>query len=119
MPKRVNKKFKRVETAEVMGEGSYVLIRAPGFDALGNIMALASLNVEDGQADLSGVNAETIGGVYSLLAETVVEWNWVDDEGKPLPQPADDPDVFRRELVLDEVQYLIERLDLGGVNPKN
>lgn len=102
-----------------MGAGSYVLIRAPGFDALGNIMALASLNVENGQADLSGVESGAIDGVYDLLAETVVEWNWVDDEGNPLPQPKDDPDVFRRELVLDEVQYLIENLNLGGVDPKN
>lgn len=119
MPKRVNKKFKRVDTAPMMGEGSFVRIRKPGFDALGNIMALASLSVEDGKADLSGVTPETIAGVYSLLAETVVEWNWVDDDDQPLPQPGDDPEVFQRELNLDEVQYLIEQLDLGGADPKN
>lgn len=42
----------------------------------------------------------------AILADRIVGWDWTDDHGRPLPQPADDPTVFER-LDLDEIRYLI------------
>ena len=31
-----------------------------------------------------------------MLKERVTGWNWVDKDGKALPQPSDEPDAFRQ-----------------------
>lgn len=41
-----------------------------------------------------------------ILRDHVLEWNWVDDDGNPLPQPKDDPDVINR-LTDEEALALI------------
>lgn len=41
----------------------------------------------------------------AVLASCIVEWNWTDDLGKPLPQPHENADAFRA-LRLDELVYL-------------
>jgi len=44
-----------------------------------------------------------------LLRGYIVGWNWVDDDGKDLPQPQDAPDIFD-ELTNDEITWLTEHL---------
>jgi hypothetical protein len=43
-----------------------------------------------------------------LLAERVLAWNWVDQEGEPLPQPGGDQSVFREKLTTFEIVALTE-----------
>lgn len=47
--------------------------------------------------------------VMKLLATHVTEWNWVDDDGKPLPLPKDHPEVMDQLTDL-EVQALSNAL---------
>ena len=120
MAKRKNKKYRRVDTADVQGEGSFVVIQSPGYDALGDLMAFAELKAgADEQVDVSKISPETIGAIFGLLEKVVVEWDWVDDDGNPLPQPKDDPDVIKRETTQEEQNFLVEHLDFGGVDAKN
>jgi len=44
-----------------------------------------------------------------LVRGYVMAWNWVDDNGVPLPQPQDGPEVFE-ELTIQEIQFLSEHL---------
>lgn len=43
--------------------------------------------------------------VAPTLTDRIAAWTWTDQRGRPLPQPADDPTVFRR-LSFEEIQYL-------------
>ena len=90
MPERLNKKFHRVDSTEVQGEGSWIIIRKIGFEIVLNQNA-AELKNADQNMELA----------YQATKTVLYEWNWVDDEGTPLPQPKDDPEVFD-ELTVEE-----------------
>jgi hypothetical protein len=120
MAKRKHKKFRKIDSSEVQGEGSFVVIQSPGFDVLGDLLAVANIDANALENnDFSGLSSETVDGIFSLLEKVVVEWDWVDDEDNPLPQPKEDPDVIRRETTQAEQSFLVGELDFGGVNPKN
>lgn len=120
MAQRKHKKYRRIDSAEVQGEGSFVIIQSPGYDALSDLLAFSELKAGgDGQVDVSNVSPETIGAIFGLLEKVVVEWDWVDDDGEPLPQPKDDPEVIRRETTQEEQNFLVENLNFGGVDAKN
>jgi hypothetical protein len=40
------------------------------------------------------------------MAEMIVEWNWVDDNGNPLSLPRDDPSVVDW-LTMDEIMAIV------------
>jgi len=95
MPERVNKKFRKVDSAEVQGEGSWIIIRKVGFEIV------RGQNVDDlKDAD------QNIELAYEATKTVLYEWNWVDDEGNPLPQPKDDPEVFD-ELTVEEQLFIL------------
>lgn len=125
MAERKHKKFRRIDSSEVQGEGSFVKIQSPGFDVLGNLLSVAQIQGVDGTevtdtaAVMASLSSETVDSIFELLEKVVVEWDWVDDNGNPLPQPKDDPEVIRRETSQAEQQFLVANLDFGGVDPKN
>ena len=41
-----------------------------------------------------------------LVSAHVLEWNFVDDEGEPLPQPAEKPEVVD-ELTEEEATFIV------------
>lgn len=86
MPKRQN--VKRLVSAAIQGDDSWVEVRKP--------------TVKEAR-EMAG-----IGGNESL-ARIVLGWNWVDDEGGPLPQPKDDPNVFEL-LTADEITFINDAL---------
>ena len=56
------------------------------------------------------------------LAESLVDWNWVDNSGNPLPKPNPDrPEetirMFRENLLEIEVDYLSEKLAVFRERP--
>ena len=121
MAERKHKKYRRVDSAEVQGDGSYVVIQSPGFDVLGDLLSVANIVGDKGkpdELDLSKISGETMQAIFGLLEKTVVEWDWVNDNGDPLPQPREDPEVIRRELSQEEQTFLVAHLDFGGVDPK-
>ena len=53
---------------------------------------------------------------YQKIAEVVPEWNLVDSEGKPLPQPKDDYMVFD-ELDDEELRWIFSEVLRGPAAP--
>jgi len=74
----------RVDSAKVQGEGSFVDLKYATYGE----RHTPSLVVKD------------------LLEAHVVEWDWVDNDNNPLPQPPEGLDA----LVQPEVEFLIESL---------
>lgn len=48
---------------------------------------------------------DTVDQIIDVLQGRIVEWNWTDDLGNPLPQPFGNPDAFK-PLRLEELMYL-------------
>jgi hypothetical protein len=44
-----------------------------------------------------------------ILSEMLVDWNWTDGEGDPLPKPKKNPDAIG-ELTFEELNWLIEAM---------
>jgi len=96
MAKRTS--LKKRDTSEVQGEGSYVV--------------LSSLTVKEvRKARKVGRDPEcdAFEEGIKLLARHIVAWDWVDDEGKPLPLPKDSPGVMD-ELTNEESELLANLL---------
>lgn len=94
MPRRQNRI--RAATPDVQGEDSYVVVTLPTTQEL---KAIIGLDDSDGlQAFESGAG---------LIRKHVREWNWVDDDDKPLPLPKDDPDVIG-ELTAQEFRTILD-----------
>lgn len=96
MPKR--KSVKKHDASEVQGEGAFVVTTAVKVKEIREIRRLAKTDDFD----------EFEGGV-SMLAKHIIDWNFVDDEGKPLPVPKDRPEVVD-ELTNEESEFLAELL---------
>jgi hypothetical protein len=95
MAHRKNKALIRVDSEEVMGEGSYVTLKAPLW---GDVQDLQGGNLTEKEVGME------------MLKRVVVGWDWVDDEDKPLPLPSSDPDVLNR-LQLVEMNFLSQAFD--------
>lgn len=94
----------RIDSAPVQGPGSYVEARLPKWGMFRN-----ALNLQDAQA---------IPYMTELLATTIIEWNWTDDRGEPLPDPEDDPSVIDN-LTVAEVRFLVDAISSSGLDLKN
>lgn len=80
---------------KVQGEGSYVILSAV------KVREIRILRKMGDDPDFD----EFEGGI-KLLARHIVDWNWVDDEGKPLPKPKEDAEVID-ELTNEESEFLV------------
>lgn len=87
---------RKVLSDEVQGEGSYVMLRALPY---GMVTQRTKINQED-MEQLLQFNRE-------FLAEVVADWNWVDDQGTPLPLPADP-----EQLVMPEFEFIVRAAGL-------
>jgi len=94
------------KTDEVQGEGSTVVITAV------KVKEIRQIRKQAKEEDFD----EFEGGV-SLLAKHVIGWNWVDDEGNPLPIPKDNPEVID-ELTDEESKFLVD-LMMGSPKGSN
>ena len=105
MPVRKHKVQRKVDSDEVQGEGSFVVLHAA---TLGEVIRAQ-------KAEGGAVDSMEFG--VALLKRLVVDWNWVDDEDKPLPKPKDDPDVIDG-LPLQELTFLVGALGLTELAEK-
>lgn len=96
MARRLTSTF-RVESPTIQGEDSYVVFRA--------------LTVEEARAyrKTTGSDDDVFEIGLDALRTHIVEWNWVDDAGNPLPQPREDPGVIDR-LTVEETNFLAQTL---------
>lgn len=94
MPQRDS--TRRLDSSEVQGDGSYVVFRRLEVGLVKEIRSNPN-----GKTNLE-LNMD------SILA-CVVDWNWVDDEGTPLPLPNEDPTVLDK-LFFSETDFLIDAI---------
>lgn len=97
----------KVDSAAVQGEGSYVVMKAINWGEAKRLRKEIADMDDDGKL----VRNE------QLLLDHVHEWNWVDEDGEPLPQLKDDPSIIDR-LTQQEITWLGEALS-GNDNTKN
>jgi len=108
MAERINKLQQKVDSAEVQGDSSWVLLRSPVIDDFTSL---------DMPAEGDRKAAMEFG--RELLKSLVLDWDWVDDEGGPLPKPPDDPAIMS-QLPLSEIMFLIGAIGLDDlVDQKN
>ena len=84
----------RVDTSEVQGDESFVVLRKL---KVGEVENLHKRRDREKWSDFK------FGKV--VMATRILEWNWVDDGGDPLPQPSEDLKVMD-QLTEDESNFL-------------
>ena len=97
MSKRVST-VKRFDTDAVQGEGSYVKMRSL------KLREVRALRKERNNPDFDGVEQ-----MADIIAKQLIEWNWVDDEGEPIPCTPEGVD----ELTEAEAELLATLLIVG------
>lgn len=102
MPKRQN--VKTIDSSAVQGEGSYVVIKRMTYGEARAARDLARRAEKDKDEDAVADAGQ------DMIANHLMTWNWVDDEGNPLPLPRDDRGVFDR-LTDEEVLFLGQALN--------
>lgn len=101
MPQRINKLYRTVDSTEVQGEGSWVKLKAPTLEDVRGVTMPAE-----------GDSKSALDFGSAILGNLLVEWNWVDDDGEPLPKPT--PEIVAG-LPYAEVQFLMTALNLEGL----
>ena len=100
---------KKIDSSEVMGEGSYVTFRPIPYSAVRDI-----LKMNEDESEVSGTNRlETSDYIVNLVIDALVEWDWVGYDDEPLPIPTT-LDEFCKTLNTFETQFLTKQL-LGSV----
>jgi len=89
----------RVSSEQVQGEGSYVVLRRLPYAEARN----AALRADEANA------AEEAQYTQRMITAGVVEWDWVDDNGDPLPLPRE-VDFDELGLLIHEVEFLVTHL---------
>lgn len=101
---------KRIDTTSLQGEDSYIVIRpvswktakqARAFLAIGDVSLRTDMTNQQKVDHMAQESALT----EECLFTSVVEWNWADESGKPLPVPRKTEDLDL--LTSEEVQFLL------------
>ena len=118
MPKRNS--IREIPSPEIQGEDSWVKVKPMTYgEQKAFRVRMRELevdeDVQDKEAQNAAEDARELEGCR-LLAQWVVDWNWVDEEDKPLPKPEGKPEVIN-DLLDHEVKFLIATLsgDEGAV----
>jgi hypothetical protein len=93
-----------------MGEDSYVVLRNLPYKRVREAAALSERAM--------GSAEEQDHFIRALIADGVVDWNWVDWEGEPLPLPSEVEDFDEIGLLTEEVSFLLGHL-IGEAGRKN
>ena len=93
MPQRLNQATHKSD--EVQGEGSFVVLRRQTLGEETKHVALVR-------------QGEVREAARSAILACVLDWNWVDDEGRPLPLPSKGLDLDL--LTDDEVGFLVTKI---------
>ncbi len=92
----------------VQGEGSWVKIRNLKVGTVRKLQKTATLNRKISKDDTEFDELSFDIGIDTII-DHVVDWNWVDDNDKPLPKPSDDKKVAD-ELTTEELSFIGEIL---------
>lgn len=108
MNTRQRQNLKRVASDSVQGAGSWVEVKGL---TLGESKRIAQETAEAGDD-----TAVQVALTERLIRDHLLNWSWVDDDGDPLPLPADDPSVMDL-LTVEEITFLGGAIS-GLNNPK-
>jgi hypothetical protein len=72
------------------GDDAFVKLRMPTTEEINAFQRIS--------AEQSGTLDELESAAREHIAKFILEWNYVDDDGAPLPQPHNNPDVFEQIL---------------------
>ena len=102
MPQRQG--TRRVDASAVQGDGAYVIVRKMPYGL-----------AKEGRRLLEASASADVQDEFTLrmFTDCVVEWNWVDDKGNPLPLPKD---AGIAELTVEETSFLAGAI-AGGPAP--
>lgn len=93
----------RTKSFSVQGAGSWVKLRKLSLGQVSEFQAMAEQNLD--------IDEETT-ELIKLVEAQVVDWNWVDDEGDPLPLPSKMDDI--NVLTAEEFNFLLGHI-LDGI----
>lgn len=98
---RQKNKQVRIDSNEVQGPESFVIVKSPSWGLLRKAQRLTN----------EGADAGTLGVEFAeeLVRESVINWNWTDDNDEPLPSPAQDKTVIEK-LTAEEVSFLVTKI---------
>jgi len=108
MPKR--KSIREIPSPEIQGEDSWVKVKPMTYGE----QRVFRLRMRELRGDEEALELEGC----KLLAEWVVDWNWVDENDEPLPKPEGNPKVIDG-LLSHEIQFLTQSLSGGQEELKN
>ena len=120
MPQRI--KLIHVPSPHIQGDDSWLDVRpmtVEQFNQNADIVRRAQtpfdpdLTEDERQVQRDALDLEQ----RELFADVVVSWNWVDDRGDPLPQPASNPNVFLL-LTMQELGFVTEAVSKSLVSEK-
>lgn len=100
MAKRTS--VRKFNTEEVQGEGSYVILSSLKIDEIRELRKAS----KDDKYDI-------FEGGLEMLEKHILKYNWVGDDGKPLPLPKNDPSVIG-QLTHEETEFLSSLLIEAG-----
>lgn len=105
----------KVDSSEVQGEGSYVVLRRPKWKAMRK-EGMGAFQAAGGEGNASEAG---LAMMDALLPSMIVDWNWTDDDDNPLPLPSTDRSVLD-DLEMEEALWLVERITpLVKIDRKN
>jgi hypothetical protein len=105
MPQRKN--VRRIPSPGVQGDDSWI-----------EVSRLTVGEARDADRFRTDGEGDSFHAVLELYQKHVVGWNWVDDDGEPLPLPGDDPGVV--EALTDlEFSFVGDCLAGNEVEQKN
>ena len=87
-----------VKSDAVQGEGSYVILKKTKYG-----------EAKDLRSKAKDENVDEFEFLREYFVHYIVDWDWVDDEGKRLPLPKDTPAVVD-DLNEDEIKFLSDAL---------
>lgn len=115
MPQRI--KTIRIPSPHIQGDDSWVDVKpmtVEQFNRNTELIRRASISPEDlkdlSEDEIDVLRKQLEREQRELAAECVFAWNWVDDDGKPLPQPAGNPDILT-QLTMAEFKFLGEAMN--------
>jgi hypothetical protein len=107
-----------INSPDIQGEGSWIKVKRVEYGEAKKVnRQLRLMKREKEQAAAGAGNGRSEDEVQDALtayndawiAEHLLDWNWVDDEGVPLPAPSKDPTVLDR-LDVQEMAFIDEVL---------
>ena len=103
MPQR--RRLVKVETPELQGDDSWVMIRkVSGHDGIKLMQLRQRITGADPSDD--SVVIEMVQETCNVMLEHLVDWNWVDDDGNPLPKP----------IEIDDLMDLLTYEEIAGLS---